>query len=274
MKKVLARSVAAAALALLGATAAHAAPFGDFTVDQTSITVGDTPTLLAFDIGEPTFEADKINGGYNEVLTITAAFDPTSNPFVSNAYAYLNGFFRNEGTDIAIGSLSGTGYNLYATFTASGSYDLTNNTFTGASGTLNFYLDPLVDTVLGLGTSGSDPVTAVGNSDDYLLATATNLAFATGNNVEPGSYRIIWDNLALTSDGSEFFVAPTPFYLVVDVTGDFDVFPVEFDPDTGTATISTTGDVSAVFQDVPEPASLALVGLGLLGLGAARRRKG
>ncbi|WP_162910139.1 flocculation-associated PEP-CTERM protein PepA [Azohydromonas sediminis] len=272
MNKSFSRAAAALAIAACATGTVQAAVFGDFTVDQTSITVGNTPLLLSLSVGQPTFVADKINGGYNEILTISAGLDPTNNPFTSNAYAFMNGFFKDEGTNPAIGSLSGTAYNLYATFTATGSYNLTNNTFTGASGVLNFYLDPLVNTTIALGPTGSSPLTVSGGADDYLLATATNLIFATGNNVQPGSYQIIWDDLTLSAAGSGFFVAPDPFYLVVNVTGDFDQFPVNFDPATNQATIRTTGDVSAVF-DVPEPTSLALIGLSLLGLAATRRRK-
>jgi hypothetical protein len=57
--------------------------------------------------------------------------------------------------------------------------------------------------------------------------------------------------------------------MVVNVNGDYDVLST-LDPLTGLRRI--TGDVSAVFK-VPEPGSMALMGLGLAALGLTQRRR-
>lgn len=258
------------AMAAAGTVGSAHATFMDFTVDQTSITAGTTATALGLSLGAPQFVADKITGFYNERLTINSV----GGAFDTAAYSYMNAFSANEGTTPPVpnGSLAGTTYNLYAVFTSSGFFD-GGTTFTGLTGSFKFYLDPLKDTTLALGTTGSDPIARGNIGDDYELASASVLSFGTGNNVDPGSYKLIFSNFTLTSpNGPQFFVAPVDFYMNVTVTGDFDQFNVVFDPDTGLATVSPTGDVSAVFEQVPEPGSLALAGLALLGIGSIRRR--
>ncbi len=80
-----------------------------------------------------------------------------------------------------------------------------------------------------------------------------------------GFFDLVFDDFTLTDDGKGYFVSPTPFSLRVNVDGDFDNFLV-----VGTQNID--GDVSAQFL-VPEPGSLILAGLALLGLGVSSNRR-
>lgn len=252
MKKTLVSMAIAGALGLGGA--AQAAEYQDFTVDETPY--GGTEII-----------ADKMNGGYSEKIT----FDGGGN-FVTNAYADFGQYFANEGTDEILNSVINTGYDLYALFDATGAVvplggGLTQ--FNANSGSFNLYLDPNADTTKALGATGSDPVTLGNAGDDFLIAFASNMTSGTGVLVAGigGFFDLVFNDFTLVDpDGKNFFIKPDPFYLIVNVDGDFDNFVV-----AGTQTV--TGDVSAVFA-VPEPGTIALLGMGLLGMGvAARRRK-
>ena len=227
------------------------ADFLDFQIDETPY-------------GGEVITADKLNGGYTEVLS----FDDAGN-FTASAFASMNQLFGNDGTanSSQIGSVIGANYNLYATFTANGSVMTpgeqgANSSLSADSGSFSLYLDANQD------TTANDVATLdlANTTDDMLLGSSDNLAQNVGLLYGFGGvFDFMFRDFELTADGDTYFVSPTPFYMSVRVDGDFDSIPLEGDQ-------LITGDVSAVF-DVPEPSTIAVLSLGLLGLGATSRRK-
>lgn len=231
----------------LAASFTASADFVEFTVDEGN---GNLVT------------ADKINGGYVERIT----FDGAGN-FSASAFATFGQFFL--GSNSLNTGLNNT-YSLYATFNADGFADSDGNVdfFVGETGGFSIYMDPNNDT----GLSDDDDVSSItGDGEDMLLGFSDTI----GNNVGTSTtingqtitaFQFDFMNFELTEEGDQYFVAPTPFSMMVNVNGDFDAF-------AQAGTQITRGDVSAQFYEVPEPSTIAVMALGLLGLGAARRRK-
>ena len=251
-------TAAAFAAATLMATSAHAV-FEPFTVVE---------SVVPGAVGGPTFQAGKLNGGFTEALTITGP-----GTFAASAFANFGQYFDPMGVLVGgsyLGSAFAPQYLLYAVFSATGTF--AGNSFTGLTGKFDLYVDPSSNTTRDLlapfvGTA--NPV-LLNSGDDLLVGSTVTLTSGVGelDPTPPNAFNFIFDAFTLTAFGKTYFTSPDPFYMRVRSNGDTDGALV---PPVGT-TLLATGDVSAEYM-IPEPATLALVGLSLVGMGLARRRK-
>ena len=263
-KTIVAASIAA--VSMFGATAS-AATFNDFEVNPTG--------------SFKNFTADKITGNYNEVAT----FNPNGT-FNVSLYWQAGQFVANDGANPLRNNVTGldNAYSLYAVYQASGVVSSQGTktvfTFLPGSGSLSMYLDQNADTVVGAApTTGSGAFTFNDSGDDRLIAFGDPLSgqgdldsaiptCGAAGGINCGSFGSK-TSIQLTDLGKTFFVAPNPFYTVSFQSGQLNSFDF-----VGTQEIN--GSLDVVFDrapaEVPEPASVGLLGLGMLGLYAARRR--
>ena len=260
MKKKLLALAAAAVLGAMGTSASASVltyPFPDFTINELSVPGSTGNTALV---------ADKINGGYAEILTVS-----NTGGFTASAYADFGAYFGNGGTNLVSGqlgcSISPNCYNLYAVFKSVGQV-VSPTLFQGISGEFNLYLDPNQNTTKTLVNAVT--LATLGNTaDDFLLASSTNLTFGVGTTISPTAFEFQFNPQTLTAAGSAFFVGPNPFFMVAQIDGNVIGAPNPIVP----GTFNVTGAANVSFNVVPEPGSLALLGLGLAGMGLLQRRR-
>lgn len=277
----------ASAVALFAATACmqvSAAP--TFTIDPSAIpgnVFANTP-----------FDATLINGTTSELLHLDAVAETVT---ATSGWAELTSFSNGP---VAVGSLiSGLGdvdYRLYLTFDltaslTSGTFGAANSVYDLTSLNVQVWADPSQDTTFTFADAPTaTEATVAGGGNDILLAASTLLTGVSGFNSLGGAFINSVSSFAVctgagTADvggvaiamadcadgtGSSYFAAPVPFYSV-----SFGAF------NNTTQGIIRDGDLISInnavgiidFAGVPEPGSIALVGLALLGVGATSMRR-
>ena len=220
------------------------------------------------------FYATAINGGSSERLLV----DTTAQTLTANfGYMAFSGF-TNDGPLGSIGNVLGSGinntyqlyitYSLVAQYTGGGTFAGLGSNYSLTSLAFSVYRDDNLNTTFNPATLGAD-ASITGNGNDVLLGSGSLVNGVAGIDAAGGAFLNSTTTYLNTAAGNAFFVWPVPFYTMA-----FNAFNnTSQGVNIGTDAIAISAAGTVDFKTVPEPASLALLGIGLMGMGVSLRKR-
>ncbi len=254
-----------------------------FSISPTSASTGTFATAAYFNLGN---YVDMSTGGssYLNVQTTVHHDAQTIPQFCNSPTPPFLPYQCGTQTIPAYNDVT-SGYKIIGLFSTSGTYSVDafgNETFKGGTtGNLSIYLTKDMSASGVLGANGTVAPSITSSIAPILLGSSSspNSAMNGGHSAVSGTsygdFSIEFTNFTLTNDGKALFTAPTNFYPVIDLKGQFNQNPLTNSVLDGSANayFAATAAVAADNFGIPEPTTLALAGLSILAAGAAARRR-